>query len=31
MNIPVPTLLSEASQTLMHIVEVCQGHYELHA
>jgi hypothetical protein len=24
-------LLPEATQTLIYIVEVCQGHYELHA
>jgi hypothetical protein len=31
MQIPVPTHLSEASQTLMSIVEVCEKHYELYA
>jgi hypothetical protein len=31
MNIPVPAPLSEASRTLMRIVEVCQKHYEHHA
>jgi hypothetical protein len=31
MQIPVPAPLSEASLTLMRIVEACQGHYELHA
>jgi hypothetical protein len=31
MQISVPTPLSEASETLMTIVEVCQRHYELHA
>jgi hypothetical protein len=31
MNIPIPTPLSDASQTLMRIVEVCQKHYELYA
>jgi hypothetical protein len=29
MNIPVPAPLSQASETLMTIVEVCQKHYEL--
>jgi hypothetical protein len=31
MDIPVPTPLSEASQTLIRIVELCQKHYELYA
>jgi hypothetical protein len=31
MHIPFPAPLSEASQALMTIVEVCQKHYELYA
>jgi hypothetical protein len=31
MHIPVPAPLSEASQALMTIVEVCQKHCELYA
>jgi hypothetical protein len=31
MNISVPSPLSEASRTLMRIVEDCQKQYELHA
>jgi hypothetical protein len=31
MHIPIPSPLSEASQTLMRIVELCQKHYELYA
>jgi hypothetical protein len=30
MQVPVPPPLSEASQTLMRIVETCQKHYDLH-
>jgi hypothetical protein len=30
-HVPVPRPLSEASQTLMRIVEICQKHYELYA
>jgi hypothetical protein len=30
-NIPVPTRVSEATVTLMSIVEVCQDYYELYA